>query len=120
MERTATGFRTLEDDTLLENVLQFMLGTFSSDTGQRGECPWDHKFGTPWEMLRHRNVRSGTVERYVAITNARVRKYMGTVLRLTAVERFTQADTAVRMRWYWRNVITGRAPEEPTDVEFSE
>lgn len=120
MERTATGFRRLSGDGFLENVLQFTIGTYASDTGQRGECPWDHSFGTPWEMMRHRNARAGMVERYVAITSARVKTYAKAFIRLTAVERHIEGGTTARLRWYWRNVQTGQVSEEPTDVEFAE
>ncbi len=119
MQRTSNGFVQLEGDDLLENALAFFMGTKSSPVGDAGECPWDHSFGTPWDLMRHRNVRQGTVERYVAITNARFKKHAATHMRLTGMERFSETGTALRTRWYWRNAKTGKAPQEGTDVSFA-
>jgi len=121
MERTANGWRTLVGDTFLENVIQFFMLVKSNENGTGGECPWDHKYGTPWDLMRHRNVKAGMVERYVATTIARFKTYAGQHLRFTAVERYAPAATnTVWLRWWWRNVQTGKVTEEATSVEFAE
>lgn len=121
MERTANGWRVLEDDSLLENVIQFFMLIRSNENGTTGEVPWDRKMGTPWELARHRNVKAGMVERYVSTTIARFKAYAGEHLRFTAVERFAPAaSNTVWLRWWWRNVQTGKVTEEATSVEFAE
>jgi len=116
MVRGANGFVTLEDDDLLENSLQFFVSTYGGFTGTTGEVPWDHRFGTPAEGLRHRNIRSGLLERWASITSQRVKSYMGTFVRLTSVERHLER-TGLWMRLYWRSIK--QAKERETDVQFS-
>lgn len=120
MERTANGFRTLEDDALFENVIQFFMKIHSNPAGTGGEVEWDHRMGTPWELARHKNIRAGMIERYVAITLERFKAYAGEFFRFTSVQRIPSFGPASRLLWEWRNVLTGKTPEEATDVQFAE
>lgn len=115
MVRGPYGFVILEDDKLIENALAFLIGTRANQTGTAGELPWDHRFGTPVESLRHANVRRGLLEWFVSVMAQRVGSYFSGVARLTAVERYYEM-TSLRLRAYWRNV---RSEEEKAiDVEF--
>lgn len=119
MERTGVGFVLLVGDDLLQNVVEFFFSTYSNDVGDRGEVLWDHRFGVPFEMMRHRNIKAGMIERFVAISNTRFKKYAAEYIVLTAFERFDDLRNTMWQRWSWRNAKTRQAPEDPTDVELS-
>jgi len=115
MERGSNGFVQYEDDDLIENSFAFFLGTYSNQNGTAGECPWDHRFGTPVDGLRHRNIRRGLLEWFASVAYRRVNYYFESYARLVAIERYFER-TSLRLRLYWRNIRTDE--ERPTDVEF--
>lgn len=117
MIRGAQGFVILTDDDLLESILQFFVGVYANFTGTAGECPWDHRNGSPAEGLRHKNIRAGLLEWYASVTSRRVAIYAGTHMRLTAIERYLKEPRSMFMRLHWRPVQQ-RRNERATDVEF--
>jgi len=115
MVRGSNGFVQLQDDDLIENIVQFFVGTYANNIGIAGECRWDHRFGTPIEGLRHRNIRAGILEWFASVMASRTNGYMGDIARVVAVERYVEG-TRVFLRVIWRNKQTNE--ERPTDVQF--